>query len=205
MGGRSELHPADRPLSSYAEQIPWRFKEFHNNPQMKRVLPSLKRFFSDVVNHRQQSDVTPYWLTILGPSGVGKTLALRQLFKVLERNDHLWPIPIGSGGSERLAQCAHIVPGQDLTDFKAPKDYGDYDLIYVEDIGTGNQKGAAQVTFERTMELLLYRPAKWTLIDANLSLGELNEAEPRLASRMLRDGSILIEIPASVPDFNSRR
>lgn len=144
-----------------------------------------------------QPEVTPYWLTILGPSGVGKTLALRQAFNYLSNRDGLW-----NGGD-----CAHVVPGIDLCDWRAPKDYGAFDLIYVEDIGAGayQDKGAGAVVTSRVAELLQYRPMKWTLLDANLSLGQVEtRLDPRIASRLKRDGSILIQLPDDVPDYNDR-
>lgn len=191
----------DRPLSEWVEKYKWRFDEYH--PALKPVMPAVKRFCSDVI----AGDVAPYWLTILGPSGVGKTLAQRQAFRMLSRNEHLWPIRVGDHGSERFAQCAHIQPGRDLSDYRAPKDYGDYDLLYVEDIGAGSDmaKGSGSVTASRVIELLQYRPFRWTLICANMDMEEIEKRlDPRVASRLIRDGSVVIEIPKTVPDYNMR-
>ncbi len=197
--------PPDRPLSEWVEKYRWKFEAYH--PALSAVMPAVQRFCSDVI----AGDVRPYWLTILGPSGVGKTLALRQAFRMLSRNDHLWPRRTfnkdGSLKSEHACTHAHIVPGQDLDDWKAAKDYGDYDLLYVEDIGAGLgiDKGAGAVTSSRIAELMQYRPFKWTLLDANLSLQMVStKLDPRIASRLLRDGSVLIELPKSVPDYNLR-
>ncbi len=188
----------ERPLSPYAEKYRWKLDEYH--PSLKQIVPALKRFASDVI-----ADETPYWLTILGPSGVGKTFALKQAYSFLRRNEHLWEV--GTQTGSRLPQCAHIIPGEDLNDWQAPKDYGKYDLIYVEDIGAGagTEKGAGAVTTARVAELLQYRTGRWTLLCANKSMAQVaKDLDPRIASRLLRDGSVLIELPKDVPDYNLR-
>lgn len=193
----------ERPLSPWCDKYRWRFEAYH--PALEVVMPAVRRFVSDVLNHAAQPEVEPYWLTILGPSGVGKTLALKQAFKMLARNEHLWEIPTATGS--RMPQCAHIIPGEDLTDWRAAKDYGSYDLIYVEDIGAGAgiDRGAGAVTTSRIAELLQYRTGRWTLLDANMSRRTIEEKiDPRIASRLKRDGSILLQIPDAVPDFNDK-
>lgn len=165
------------------------------------MLPAAKRFVSDVI----AGDVEPYWLTILGPSGVGKTLILRQCFRFLDRNEHLWEIPTVTGS--RFGTRAHIVPGEDLGDYKAPREYGKYDLLYVEDIGSGAgiDKGSGAVTTSRIAELLQYRTGRWTLLDANMTRADIEQKiDPRIASRLKRDGSILIQLPSDIPDYNDR-
>lgn len=193
----------DRPMSPWVGKYKWRFQAYH--PALEAVMPAVHRFVSDVLIHQVQPDVEPYWLTILGPSGVGKTLALRQAFRMLSRNEHLWEIETATGS--RMPQCAHLIPGEDLSDWRAPKDYGAYDLVYVEDIGAGAgiDKGAGAVTISRTAELLQYRTGRWTLLDANMSRSDIEQKmDARIASRLKRDGSILIELPGDIPDFNDR-
>ena len=193
-----------RTLSPYAEKYKWQFEAYH--PSLQAVLPAVKQFVSDVLNREK-----PYWLSILGPSGVGKTHILKQAYRMLSRNEHLWPIQrFGAKNellSEHMPQCAHIIPGMDLDDWKAPKDYGNYDLIYVEDIGAGagTERGAGAVTISRVAELLQYRTGRWTLLCANKSMAQVaKDLDPRIASRLVRDGSVLIELPADVPDFHIR-
>lgn len=201
---RDAMGPApERKISQWVNRRQWRFEEY--DPRLAPVLPAVKRFATDVLWHRRQPDVTPYWLTILGPSGIGKTLILEQLYRALANNTERWPIQTDhTNGSEREARCAHVIPGQDLEDFSAPREYGRYDLIYLEDYGATSGKGAGAVTFDRSTELLLYRPKMWTIIDANLDFAEMGTLAPRLASRLLRDGSLLIELPKEIKDFNLR-
>lgn len=193
----------ERKVSQWVNARSWRFEEY--DARLAPVMPAVKRFATDVLWHRRQPDVLPYWLTILGPSGIGKTLILQQLYRTLANNTERWPILTDpTNGSEREAQCAHVTAGQDLEDHRAPREYGRYELIYLEDYGATSGKGAGAVTLDRSTELLLYRPKRWTIIDANMSFAELGGIAPRVASRLLRDGSILLEIPKDVPDYNLR-
>lgn len=191
--------PKPRPISSYAEQYRWRFEAYH--PALEQVLPAVKQFVSDVI----AGDAQPYWLAILGPSGVGKTHILKQAFRMLDRNEHLWEVPTSTGS--RFGTRAHVIPSEDLDDWKAARDYGNYDLLYVEDIGSGAgmEKGSGQVTASRVAELLQNRTGRWTMMDANMTRASIaQKLDPRIASRLKRDGSVLIQLPADVPDFSDK-
>ncbi|WP_395753794.1 hypothetical protein [Prosthecobacter sp.] len=85
----------------------------------------------------------------------------------------------------------HALPS-DLHDFRAARDYAKYDVIYIEDIGSGAtlDKGAGAVTCSRIAELLQLRSGQWTLLDANLYRREIEtQIDGRIASRLKRDGS----------------
>ena len=152
------------------------------------------------------SGASPRWLSALGPSGIGKTFLLRQVFRFLhlQGRDGLWKIPTSTG--RRSPMVAHIQPGRDLTDWKSPKDYAQHDLIYVEDIGAGAglEKGAGAVLRGRIAELLQLRSNKFTLICANMTVGALaDHFDGRIASRLGRDKSVTIQFPADTPDFQT--
>lgn len=190
------------PLDKRVLRWGWRFEEYH--PSLRAVLPAVQRFCSDALNNR-----APYWLTILGPSGVGKTFVLKQAYRYLRAGGDGWPIPIPyrKDGSERRSTCEHVIPARDLEDYRAAREYAHPDLVYVEDIGSGAglEKGSGAVLKGRIAEMLQLRTGKWTMLDANMSRAEIaDKIDPRIASRLKRDGSILIEIPADVPDFSDR-
>jgi hypothetical protein len=101
-----------------------------------------------------------------------------------------------------------LIPTLHLDHYQAPRDYAAFDLIYLEDIGSGaglGEKGSGAVLRSRIAELLQLRSGKWTLACANLSRAEIAEKlDPRIASRLGRDHSVFIEIPPDVPDFGDR-
>lgn len=190
----TEIHP-------YVAGWPWRFDIYH--PGLAPVLPAVQAFCSAVI----RSEAPRRWLSLLGPSGVGKTHVLKQALACLRSATArgLWKIPTTTG--QRSPQVAHLIPAVDLNDFRAARDYARYDLIYIEDIGSGAalDKGAGAVTRSRIAELLQLRSNKWTLLDANLYRREIHEQlDGRIASRLKRDGSWMCEVPAAVPDFWDR-
>lgn len=185
-----QLHPR-------VEAFKWRYEVY--DPDLAPVLPAVKRFISDALNHGEKR-----WLSLLGPSGVGKTFVLKQGFAVIERAVSFgkWQFTVPSGF--RGARIAHIKPAVDLDDYKAAKHYGGYDFLYIEDIGSGADAGAGsgKVVKSRLMELLDLRTGKWTMMDANLYRADIErDLDGRIASRLKRDGSTCIEIPQTVPDF----
>lgn len=174
----------------------WNYETYHAG--LKPVLPAVRDFCSAVLNREQPRR----WLSLLGPSGVGKTHILKQALAFLEEPGR-WRVKTTTGF--RSPQVAHIIPAKDLTDYKAANDYARYDLIYIEDIGAGAanaDKGAGAVTRSRIMELLQLRSGKWTMLDANLMRRDIaSQLDGRIASRLKRDGSWMVEIPQEVPDF----
>ena len=172
----------------------YRYQVYHRG--LAPVLPAVVSFRQAVLSNERPGR----WLTLFGPSGCGKTYLLTKLFRDIARN---WEIPTGDGGT-RGGQCAHLIPAEDLTDWRAPRDYARYDLIYVEDIGAGADEsaGSGAVLRSRINELLQLRSGKWTMLDANLTVADVAERlDNRIASRLRRDGSWLVEIDQGVPDF----
>jgi chromosomal replication initiation ATPase DnaA len=193
-GGSADLHP-------HVAAWPWRFEVYH--PGLREVLPAVQAFCSAVIRREPPRR----WLSLLGPSGVGKTHVLKQAMACLQSaaaRGH-WKIPTPTG--HRGPQIAHLIPAVDLEDFRAARDYAKYDLIYIEDIGSGAalDKGSGAVTRNRIAELLQLRSGKWTLLDANLYRREIEQQiDGRIASRLKRDGSWMVEVPQEVPDFWDR-
>lgn len=135
-------------------------------------------------------------------------MILRQAFRFLQdrASGQSWKIKTATGSHG--PEIAHIQPALDLNDWKAPRDYAMHDLIYIEDIGAGVDLGnhpGGQILRNRIVELLQHRTGKWTMLDANFTRHEISQKlDPRIASRLKRDGSIVIEVSQDVPDFNDR-
>ncbi len=181
---------------------PWRFDVYH--PGLRPVLPAVQAFCSAIIRREPPRR----WLSLLGPSGVGKTHVLKQALACLQSaaaHGH-WRIPTPTG--HRSPQMAHLIPAVDLEDYRAPRDYARYDLIYIEDIGSGaalDHRGPGAVTRSRIAELLQLRSGKWTLLDANFYRKEIEtQLDGRIASRLKRDGSWMVEVPQGVGDFWDR-
>lgn len=187
-------------IAAKIKAFPWRFVAYH--PELEAVQREALLFAADVLAGRPKR-----WLSLLGPSGIGKTLTNTDLLRFLERH---WTRIVtrrheDGSTSGRTPQMAHIVPARDLDTYTAARDYAAFDLVYVEDIGSGqfSDKGAGAVIKSRLAELLQLRTGKWTLLDANMHRSEVStQLDSRIASRLRRDGSVCLEISDEVADFN---
>ncbi|WP_395734690.1 hypothetical protein [Prosthecobacter sp.] len=127
----SDTAPGPADLHPHVAAWPWRFEVYH--PGLCEVLPAVQAFCSAVIRREPPRR----WLSLLGPSGVGKTHVLKQALACLQSaaaRGH-WKIPTPTG--HRGPQIAHLIPAVDLEDFRAARDYAKYDVIYIEDIGSG--------------------------------------------------------------------
>ena len=79
------------------------------------------------------------------------------------------------------------------------QDLCDEPLLYLDDIGSEYQ---TQFIAAKCYELLSVRVPKWTVLTANLSLQQLGDIDARIASRMIRGESVVVDV--NVTDFNLR-
>lgn len=185
-------------LHPFVANWKWDYQTYH--PSLLPIPKAVSEFCSAVLYRESPRR----WISLLGPSGVGKTHILKQAMSCLKAAARagVWKIQTPNG--QRGPEIAHIIPADDLQDYRAPRDYARFDLIYVEDIGSGSalDKGSGSVLRSRVAELLQLRSGKWTMLDANLYRGEIErQIDGRIASRLKRDGSWCVEIPQTVQDF----
>lgn len=147
----------------------------------------------------------PRWLSLLGSSGAGKTHIAKRIHEYVKAskvikssvvNDEVvyaedycqWP---------QLAKALQQNKGRNwLTDLQ------DVKFLTLDDIGAAKDK-TGFITGELSVMLGL-RTEKWTVITANLSLDEVSKTiDTRIASRMLRGGSEVVDI--TVEDFALRQ
>lgn len=170
------------------------------DPRLVSVLPAVKQFCVDVLARKE-----PYWLSLLGPSGIGKTYILRQAVRFLDRYDEFWKQETSTGW--RTPTVAHVEPLRDLDDYASIRHFANVDLVYLEDVGagvvSGSQRGSGAVMRDRIASLLQQRTRNWTLICANMFRDEIEKhIDARIASRLKRDGSVMLELAMDIPDFN---
>jgi DNA replication protein DnaC len=181
-----QSRPSPELIAAACKRYGWERYHAKLSPVMPAALAFRRAFLAD--------EAPPRWLTLLGPSGTGKTHLIKAMFAELRHAMR------GGHGIE----AAHIIPAQDLQDYAAPRHYARYGLLYIEDIGAGSddRAGSGAVLRSRLVELLQLRSRRWTMLDGNLSVGDVStRLDQRIASRLRRDGSWLVQIPDSVPDY----
>ena len=156
-------------------------------------------------------DCDPYWLTLTGVTGCGKTYLLRQVFREAKRinpgnpaNTPIWPPDWETNGA-RSHDASR--PGCFLYDeggFASRMRNGAYDLprahyddFFVGFDEVGVTRDPTNFISEAVGTLCDVRLRRWTMFCTNLSLQEISERmDARIASRMIRSGNKVIEINA---------
>lgn len=151
-----------------------------NDPQLELMKTETARFIT-----AWKRGYTPRWLSLVGTSGSGKTMLARKIKDICCGEFRTWT---------RITN--YLREGE----YRWFQDLIRKELLIVDDIGAEYQTGFVAA---KLYELLSERVGKWTVLTANLSLENIgNKLDPRIASRMIRDGSIVVDV--DVPDFNLR-
>ena len=153
------------------------------------------KFIFDVCrrNNLPGLKISPYWLTLSGVSGYGKTFLARMACTVIQRlsipsadfekrDDHI---------PEKIRNCDYCRKMRERDN-----DYyyriRDQKILFIDDVYSDPDKSGF-VTNE-TYDLLDYRIRKWTIITTNKSLNQITEIDNRIASRLERNGNVFFQI-----------
>jgi DNA replication protein DnaC len=140
--------------------------------------------------------VSPYWLTLAGKSGRGKTFLANLVRKWWAGTISAQPVVINQHITYPDAVLCYWPAVVDrLRDLSQPwsmERYINAPCLILDDIGS--EKMTEHVT-ERLTSLLGQRVGRWTLITTNLDTGQWAEIDTRIASRMIR-GSKVVKIEA---------
>lgn len=169
---------------------------------MKAAADACARFIADMEAGRE-----PYWLTLTGLQGVGKTMLARQTFEFARDQCNpgrhsLWVAGHGTYSEQnRRPRCVWFGAPQ----FKDRMLGGEYDLpeyLRADYLVVIDDLGAARDTRENALADGLYRLAdhrshRWMIWTTNLTLKEIGERlDPRISSRLIRDDNKLVSITA---------
>ena len=153
---------------------------------------------SDMLN-----DGKPYWLSFVGSSGAGKTHLARKItewFKVNLLGTSFIPKPSHISRRDYRFRTWQKALGQIYDqNYGVVEALSEEWLAVIDDIGAEHDPRKFGVS--KLLEILDRRRDKWTVLTSNLLVPEIAEhLDTRLASRLIRDGSKVVQITCR--DFN---
>lgn len=181
------------------------FEKFqtHGDPELEKALSEAMCFCRDMAS----ATTAPRWLTLLGKSGVGKTMLAKRINFFFKR--FLEPLPDDRNSSgEAWSRMGGFKPWQAVVDDMLAGDYTaipqlqhDWFLV-LDDIGVEYIRNK-DLAIAKLYGILNARQGLFTVITANATLEGIRETmDNRIASRLLRDESSVVNINAV--DFNLR-
>lgn len=180
------------------------------------MLNAAAEFLAAMYNHEE-----PYALVFLGPSGTGKTTLVKLINRFFQnymsgttRHTDEGLSRRGEGGEwTEVWLCtggftnwgAALREMLDTGDWSRMGAYrGDF-FVVLDDIMSEHEK-KRELSASKLYEILNDRHGRrWTAITGNFGLEEIEaKLDPRIASRLIRDRNVCIELPATLPDYALR-
>lgn len=141
----------------------------------------------------------PYWLTFAGGSGVGKTyLAFETYMAAATLPEMLEHETLVCGA--KWAPWARINLKLRSGQYSLIDELIDANILFLDEIAVEHDpSGYAK---DSLMNILGQRTRKWTILTSNYRIDTLARMDERLSSRIIRDGSVLVD--CCTKDFSLR-
>lgn len=175
-----------------------------SEPSLKEAKTAAMRFCAAMGDRYQPA----HWLTLLGPPATGKTMLARLCCRFFsqyldcfrdERANPELEVRYRRGGFKAWGNVMRdMIEG----DYSGLRDLRDDWFVCLDDIGAEYSR-QRELSASKLYEVLNAREGLFTIITANLTLQQINEQmDARIASRLLRHGSLVVDVTAR--DFNLR-
>lgn len=130
------------------------------------------------------------WLSFTGPSGTGKTFmammirdAARKMPHLTYSDDLINPILV--------RYWPKLISALRNGEYHWMDDLADANLVFIDELMVEHDPSG--FVTDKLCDLLSRRVGKWTVITSNLTIDKLQAIDARIASRMVRDGSVVVE------------
>ena len=161
--------------------------------------------------NEMSQDSTPRWLSLTGISGLGKTYLSKIILKAYR--DRIGPFRRQIAMDALTPQTrrvprfsSHFCKWRDVVtelrngNWGIIQDLKEVTFLVIDDIGDEDE---SKMSAGKLYDLIDGRLGKWTIITSNQTVRDISTKDRRLASRMIRDGNIQIELKGE--DFSIRK
>lgn len=188
-------------ITPASDKFDWQFNT-KGDKNLERMLLAAKEFSSSIMLGE-----SPRWISFLGTSGAGKSHLAKALLRFW-RERAGWRTIHGKGGDFQSLEESVFVSWSKFIDRQRDGNHGEvYALskvpfVVLDDIGS--EYDPSGFSKDKLYKLAECRTGKWTVVTSNLGLDHIARSiDIRVASRMLRDNSIVVKVTA--PDYNLRK
>lgn len=175
------MPPSEAGIQALAERIG--FRTF-GEASLLRAVEAVRDWQDSFLSHS-----APRWLTLLGSNGVGKTYLAK----------YLWDLLVPECKWDRCVYSHYFVYWPALLNklrngecYAVRDDMQRWPLLALDDIGA--ERDPSGFAAETLNTLLGCRTGRWTIITSNLTMKQFADIDGRIASRLIRDKSIVVEL-----------
>lgn len=182
------MHSSDPPQ--------WRPTMDAYHPSLVAAADACAQFVADYI-----ADNPPYWLTLSGPTGCGKTMMLEQVHRQIARvfADRE---PTSHSRAPRSFDAYGFTSRMRGGEYELPKELASASLLSFDDLGAS--RDTTGFVADSLCWLAEMRLGHWTMWTTNLDSSALvQRIDERFVSRLVRNGSRVITIAAG--DYCARR
>ena len=179
----AEQQTRERPANMPSKDALFCSYNVGHHPECQDAVNECDAFLCDLVASRGR------WISLLGKSGVGKTMLSRIMRRFVRTSTNRKGMFI-----RWITACDYMRKG----DFGVIDAMADADVLFCDDIGAAYETDLSK---KKILEIAERRTQKPTVFTSNLDLeGIGREIDVRVASRMLRDGSRIAQFK-ECPDY----
>lgn len=164
--------------------------------QLEDLVTATGKFIQDI-----QAGSKPRFLSLLGTSGVGKTLLAKYIWRWFDTAGRFYKEPSTGAALTRSGQFCDWRRLVESRDYSRTMDLCDDYFVVLDDIAAKRDR-YGEWTDKLDTILAQRSERKWTVITANLSLQAISDQlDARIASRLIRNGSMVVDV--NIPDYNA--
>lgn len=179
----------------------WLKLETLQDPKIEEMALAVVQWCHDVSNAAQ-----PYWISLVGSCGTGKTHCAKQVFRWLKGTGRLSWRGWGSAGCPWEYDPYIVHWPTHLTSLRSGRsvmrneDMHRWPFLILDEMTMDTDKWGPAAN--ALVNLLSARAGKWVMLTSNYGMADMETLDPRIPSRLIRDGSRVVIVETE--DYSTR-